>query len=83
MRGWLYLQRRARQSPLVPGRERKDCARSRAAPVLDAVRLIQHHSPPPHLQEYRDIKCYIWPYGQALQWVQCTQSWLQACSKAH
>ena len=43
------LQGRARQGPFVGGGEREDGSRGGAAPVFDAVRLVQDYAPPPHL----------------------------------
>ena len=44
-----HLQGRPGEGPLVLGGERKHRARRGAAPVLDAVRLVEDHPPPPHL----------------------------------
>lgn len=43
------LQRRAGEAPPVARRQRKRGLRRVAAPVLDAVGLVEHHPPPPDL----------------------------------
>ena len=48
-----HLQGRPGEGPLVLGGERKHRARRGAAPVLDAVRLVEDHPPPPHLHSHQ------------------------------